>query len=485
MTYSLKRFRHSAFGCLLGVLVGACGPEAEAETTPPLSQLTDKDWSASGYQKLLPKAVGDPQVFATFINPDLSRTPDLKTLAGIAMRMGVGFEQDFEAAEKLLSEACDAGQMRACRELGQVLIESNQQSRYAEAAALLLKSCESGIELSCGDLVRVFVDGIGVSADAAAALGYAKRVCSAPESDNCADAAKSLIAADTSESLALLAVSCEAGNMLACHWSGHYRLSGEDRSEYELGITHEERACAAGFVYSCEGVFMAKVKNRAEPSDLDFAVKAVEAECARGYVRGCYMLMRAFSSEEGSTMTPDPARVFQYTLTACGHGDPEACRWTAEKYEAGDGVPANAQGALAIYQQLCTAGNQRMCQQAARVDVSLSPSFATAQPTDIKRAVMERACEIGDGEACRGIGWLYVLGEEGRTKDPALAAAHFEAGCAKGAANACIDIGSLNDWAEHGFTENKAVASAYYQRACNLGEPLGCELQAQWVALNP
>jgi TPR repeat protein len=94
----------------------------------------------------------------------------------------------------------------------------------------------------------------------------------------------------------------------------------------------------------------------------------------------------------------------------------------------------------------------------------------------------DRACELGDGQACRSIGWWHVMGEQGRARDIKRATAHFEAGCAKGEPTSCLDLASLYDWAEFGFPENKTAARDYYKRACDLEFEMGCQHLADATA---
>jgi TPR repeat protein len=113
------------------------------------------------------------------------------------------------------------------------------------------------------------------------------------------------------------------------------------------------------------------------------------------------------------------------------------------------------------------------------------PRAADLPGTDVEGDVTERACDLVDGEACRGIGWWHASGEEGCTKDVALASAHFIKGCDKGAATSCIDMASLQDWAQSGFGEDKAPARKFYKRACDLNDPMGCELREEPQARGP
>ena len=446
-------------------------------------ELTPEDWATSRYEVLFEKVSQSPTVLRAITSPERATDPDMKTLVGIVYRVGFGVEKDLPKAAELLSAACEAGQMRGCRDYGKVLIEQNDPAHFARAAELFNRSCEAGIVFGCFDMATAYLQGIGVAQDTAKAIPYVDRACVEPAERICAEAASALAGVDAAEGLQRLGILCDAGSVMACHWSGHYRMQSADTALHETGLRHHEIACSRGIIYSCESIVVAKDSGSYNSGGLDNALNRVDAACVEGYVAGCYRLYLAYSDNGTPGIPADDAKAFRYKRAGCSHGDLESCRWTAEALEAGKGTPQDLAAAAELYHWLCEQGNPRMCQQAARVEVAASPK--DIPDTEVKGAVTERACDLGDGEACRGIGWWYVFGEEGRKKDVALASAHFIKGCIKGAATSCIDIASLQDWAKFGFAEDKASARRFYKRACDLNDPVGCELLEESKRLSP
>jgi uncharacterized protein len=440
-------------------------------------ELTPQDWATSRYETLFEKTFESPTVVRAILSPERATDPDMKTLVGIVYRIGAGVEKDLPKAAELLSAACDAGQMRGCRDYGKVLIEQGQPAQFARAADLFSRSCEAGIVFGCFDMVTAHLQGLGVEKDNAKALSYLDRACVAPAELICAEAANELAEAGLAEGLEQLDAGCAAGGMMACNNSAYFRTVSQDASLKDKGLRHAETACAGGIVDSCILIVAAKDRDGRTSPHLEQAEKQAIDACDLGYMYACYQLMYAYSDAGPPGIPADAARTFAYSSTACAYGDQESCRWTAEALEAGKGTPQDLAAAADLYHWLCGQGDPGMCQRTARIEVATASEDHPG--TDVKGAVAERACELGDGESCRGIGWWHVFGEEGRQKDLALASAHFIKGCDKGAATACIDIGSLHDWAQFGFAEDKAAARAWYKRACDLKDNTGCELLAE------
>ena len=446
-------------------------------------ELTPEDWATSRYEILFEKVSQSPTALRAVMSPERATDPDMKTLVGMVYHVGAGVEKDLPRAAELLSAACEAGQMRACQDYGRVLLEQGDPAHLVRTADLFARSCEAGIVFGCFDMARAYLQGIGVAQDTAKAIPYVDRACAQPAQLICAEAASQLAEVDVAAGLERLSVLCDAGSVMACHWSGHYRMRSADKALHETGLKHHEIACSHGIIYSCESIVVAKDSGSYNPGGLDNALNRVDAACIEGYVEGCHRLYLAYSDNGTPGIPADDRKSFRYKSAGCSHGDPESCRWAAEALEAGKGTPQDLAVAADLYHWLCEQGNPRMCLQAARVEVVAASTDLPV--TDVKGAVTERACDLGDGEACRGIGWWHVFGEEGRKKDVALASAHFIKGCIKGAATSCIDIASLQDWAKFGFAEDKASARRFYKRACDLKDPMGCELLEESKRLAP
>ncbi len=462
--------RSSSVTCTILAVALACLGSCRAAAL----ELTPEDWATSRYEVLFEKASHSPTALRAVMSPERATDPDMKTLVGIVHRVGMGVEKDLVKAAELLSAACEAGQMRACRDYGKVLVEQGDPEQFARAANLFDRSCEAGIVFGCFDMATAYLQGIGVKQDTAKAVPYVDRACAEPAELICAEAANALAEIDSAAGLDRLGLLCDAGSAMACHWSGHQRMQSADASLREAGLKHHEIACSFAIIPSCAAIVIAKDRGGHDPAGLDTALKRLDAACIGGYVEGCYHLGYAYSDQGAPGIPSDNVMTFRYNSAACSHGDPESCRWAAEALETGKGTPQDLAAAADLYHWLCEQGNPRMCQQAARVEVAAAPKGLPG--TDVTSAVTERACDLGDGEACRGIGWWHVFGEEGRRKDLALASAHFIKGCDKGAATSCIDLASLQEWAQFGFAQDKASARRFYKRACDLEDPIGCKL---------
>jgi TPR repeat protein len=476
-------------------------------------QFSEEDWSSGRHTDLIERAFQSPMMALAITQPAFATTPDQKTLAGIARRIGFGAETNLAAAEELLAAACDEGQLRACRDLGKVLLERREYVRQtkileplppeclsgqadacpglggatpapgnaaSEARAIKLfdHACENGILHACADLAVAYGSGDGVAPDVAKTLAYAVRTCADFSREVCENALEHVVNADLNEGLAMIDQACEAGGLHACHWGGYHRFKSKDTSLFEKGVRSFEAACEHGFLASCDGLINAKLTHGIDSRLFDAALAGVEAACFRGYVDGCIRLGYEFSYTNSPGLSPDPVRVLSYNESACEFGYHDACRWVAQSYRDGKGTAPDPEKAAALFRFLCDQQDGLSCQDAAQIEVSLSQKAGTLDGSP-ELAAIDRTCELGDGLTCRNIAWAYAFGEHGRPKDLDLATAHFAKGCDLGEPIACIDIGSLHDWNKFGFAEDKVAAMQWYQRACDLGDEDGCALLAQ------
>jgi hypothetical protein len=164
-------------------------------------EVTPEDWATSRYEVLFEKVSQSPTVLRAITRPERATDPDMKTLVGIVYRVGFGVEKDLPKAAELLSAACEAGQMRGCRDYGKVLIEQNDPAHFARAAELFNRSCEAGIVFGCFDMATSYLQGIGVAQDTAKAIPYVDRACVEPAERICAKASSALASVDAAEGL--------------------------------------------------------------------------------------------------------------------------------------------------------------------------------------------------------------------------------------------------------------------------------------------
>jgi len=157
--------------------------------------------------------------------------------------------------------------------------------------------------------------------------------------------------------------------------------------------------------------------------------------------------------------------------TGChGGASPESCLLLADMHREGRGLARSDAAALRWYTLACETGGGRGCAMAA-VATETGKAGATSDPARAA-ALRERACELGDAEACTTAARRLVDGQ-GVARDPARAAALLEGACTRGLASPCAVLGFMLERGQ-GIPPNRPRALELYGRACDLGLEAGC-----------
>jgi TPR repeat protein len=125
----------------------------------------------------------------------------------------------------------------------------------------------------------------------------------------------------------LFTVECAAGLANACYWLGLMSLSGWDAD------VSGERAIA-------------------------FFVRA----CDLGDLSGCSQVASIYKFGWGG-IAESPRKAAEWHERACDKGKVEECNSAAVLYEEGEGMPANLERAMRLYQRACEQGQATSCQR--------------------------------------------------------------------------------------------------------------------------
>ncbi len=149
-------------------------------------------------------------------------------------------------------------------------------------------------------------------------------------------------------------IQCDQGDGNACDLLG---------MDYDLGVVHMvdhkrarilyERGCSLGSLDACQGVAGGYVSGVAIPKDVAFGSRMFIDLCARGHAPSCTSASRLL------VRVGNASEAFKYAERGCGLGNRFGCRFLSE--------------------------------QCAKL--------GSPQPDCAKRA-LERACALGDSEAC-------------------------------------------------------------------------------------
>ena len=186
---------------------------------------------------------------------------------------------------------------------------------------------------------------------------------------------------------------------------------------------------------------------------------------------------------------------FKLLELSCGR-DVQACRTLADAQNEGRFGPRRPLLAAKGYARACDRGDGEACrglEALARADgeEAFEPACRTGDtdacfilgeirfnglglPQDhaAALALFERACENGLTRGCARLGLAYLLGE-GTSPDPLKALASFEEACRGGHAGSCKTAGAMHRRGAAGAA-NEAMAVRWLRRACELGTRDAC-----------
>jgi TPR repeat protein len=336
--------------------------------------------------------------------------------AGRAYAEGDGVWTVPAIAYILYGEACDQGLGEACRAYASLAKTGYgyPEGGVAAAEAMLEKSCTSDDAESCADLAAELWE-----VDKARADAFYDKACKLGWRDACVAFGRWLIVSeapgDYDRGLAILEGACSADAAQACHVFASELESRPDHDPAQVS-GYRERACNAGHAEACSEQgrrewagaaplspgheraigYYAKAcaiedYRCAIPRSLA-ALPALETACAAGQVQGCADLGRQLLL--AGSPAEDPERGIDLLVAACRNGLSNACGDAAEAA----GIHRGSDQALIgeMLEQGCAANDPAACLGLAR---SLSSEPDTPQ---LERAVAlyRQLCDAGNAAAC-------------------------------------------------------------------------------------
>lgn len=153
---------------------------------------------------------------------------------------------------------------------------------------------------------------------------------------------------------------------------------------------------------------------------------------------------------------------------SCNKGHGASCLRLGLALEAGVGVAATRDGALAAFTRGCDADERYACVREARLVAAARD--AGQLPRVLGR--LDKACQAGEALACYELAVLVTRGE-GVQHDDNTGAELFHRACLGGAMGACVEVAAMRRDGRGG-ARNAAQALAMYELACNGGEVFAC-----------
>jgi len=332
----------------------------------------------------------------------------------------------------LLEAGCAKQDEQACSALAAELIDRGEQLVDYDAtrsAALRERACTRGRQEECVALAWMLVRGVGlVAKDERRAFELLRRACALGNIDGCTGYAKEGPSADRDpirrRGYELQLEACKAGELGRC-WNAYDErktmaiwapgMPGVPDETWRALVARTGAACEGGEAEAClhasrfarEGV--GRDRDRADEQALTLractlgsalacalsaiAIRDTDVEGARALYRRACTLGDGYACSRLADGETDPARVVELSQRACDLGHQNTCADLARRLERGDGVPADAPRARALWQLLCRRGWTSEC---------LALAADEPQP-ERALALHERACSQGDfARGCAG-----------------------------------------------------------------------------------
>ncbi|MCP4808813.1 MAG: sel1 repeat family protein [Proteobacteria bacterium] len=343
------------------------------------------------------------------VNGDRSRATDGLLWSGAdAHDRDLWDEREAQGAERFLT-ACDAGNERGCAELGRLHgwgVGVDQD--HALAFELFVQACDAGEPVGCNWAGDVQEDVLGGDSE-----HWYRRACDMGLADGCRNLSN-VAEMGHPERAAMLGRACDDGDARACSWHADWLMDGE---EYELGRARYESACDSGIGAACD----------------DLA----------GYLLN------------GVGMDEDRERAFELNVEACRLGDAAGCAHAAyRRMDAED-----EDGTLLYLQKACTGLHAEACTDLGDVLVETEAGGRALR-------AFERACDLGDGEACNRYGVVIVDGLGGVEQDWWQGEAWFRRSCDLEWGWGCKNVADR--------LEESAEKARMLSKACQLGVAEAC-----------
>lgn len=386
---------------------------------------------------------------------------------------GLGVSRDSRRAALWFYRACQQGDDRGCRRLGQLASESDDVPMESARNAFR-RSCESGDLRSCVDLGHI-LDNDENNANPAAAASLFRRACDGDVAIGCvylgeAHRSGRGVPLDNIQARSLFERACRTHEPRGCVGLGEMLLYGRGGSqEIDRGAQLLREACQSGLLRACMTVNVVSMENGQLDRPLIAHINDIEHGCASGGVEHCARLGDHHAHGIGLIENSTIAVTF-YRLACEGNYD-QGCFRLALANMNGDGVSVDLPEAARLFDGLCAGGDHDACVLFGEV---ITSSESPIDAPERAAAAFRRACDGGVSRGCTDLGQLL---EEGRgiAADPVEARGLHQRACDADDLLGCARFGAmLQDG--RGGERDRDRASAILVESCNAGVHEACEI---------
>jgi len=341
--------------------------------------------------------------------------------------------------------------------------DPEQSFRFAKRA------CDAGNAFGCSLLGLHYQDGLGTAWAPGKAIEAYDQACRAHEGVGCYNLASMYygghgVDADTAKGDALTKLAATYWDA-ACHgdaprWCTNLAyLYASDRSKQAQVLELDQRACDHGVLVGCTEALREKLAHGTITSKtvLDELVKL----CSRDEPAACAMA-GASLLVGGEGLTADPKRGLGLLERACKLGEKTSCEGIASEYASGRLLKQDFEATGHYLRLACDRGQATAC-------FALAHDHHTRNQPSLAARYDQRACEMGNGEACGELGLAYLTGDGVGKSEPDGERWAVEA-CRMGHVPACGFLIQI----DHDLPVPRELQKRLYTQSCREGAKASC-----------
>jgi TPR repeat protein/predicted Ser/Thr protein kinase len=342
---------------------------------------------------------------------------------------GIGGPPDSAAAKtlgdrhlKLAHEGCERGDQDSCYTLATAIASDDP----ARSALLAETACLHGFPDACSGAAHDYLTGKGVQVDLAHATELYERACAHRLGEAYVEYAFELVVGDLGKpdpvrAVAMARDACDHLGEVNCVGLATFYMRGFGvPQDPALAASLFERACNAGLPLACAVAgddALASVVNASKRTRL------LTRACELGEAQGCANLGQvAWKAGDFPEAYSKFQRGCQLSESKLG------CSGVAELMFTGQGTARDPEGARALLDRSCHAGDHQSCRKLG--DRLRDGKDVPRSPVDALDAY-DRACQMSNGLACRSAAAMLEDASSGLTPDPERAEKYRKRGCAQ------------------------------------------------------
>ncbi len=318
-----------------------------------------------------------------------------------------------ECTASTCEPSCEAGNARACARAAELHLYGHLDQRFdpKKSFTLAKRACDAGDTFGCNMLGLHYQDGLGTEWAPDKAVAAYDRACRAHEGVACYNLASMYygghgVDADPPKANELAKLAATYWEV-ACHgdaprWCTNLAyIYANDRSKQAQVLELDQRACSHGVLVGCTEALREKLARGKTTSKA--VLRELEKLCSKAEPFACAMA-GASLVVGGEGLAADPKRGLALLERACKLGEKTSCEAIASEYAQGTLVKQDFDATGRYLKLACDRGQATACLALAQDDHARNALGEAA-------TFFQRACQMGNGEACAELGIAYLTGE--------------------------------------------------------------------------